>query len=198
MSDESSEQNIDNSEDEIVIDGDGFELSQEGSTLDFQEKVNKLKKKLKDTIKEKDEYLNGWQRCRADFVNAKRSEERDRIGLVNSVNESIIRDLLPVLDSFDLAIQDNDKMDGVPEGWRQGFVGIYFKLLDSLGRRGLKQIGVVGEKYDINRHQPVAMVDVNKVELDDTVTEVFQKGYMLSERVVRPAKVKVGQFKRSE
>ena len=198
MSDEKDIQNNIDSEEEIVIDEEGFELSLEDSASDFQDKANKLKKKIKDLTAEKEEYLNGWQRCRADFVNAKKSEERDRAGMIDAISESLMKDLLPILDSFDLALQDKVQMEGVPEGWRQGFMGIYSKLIDTLLRRGLKQIGSVGEKYDINKHQPVAIVEVDKEELDDTVTEVFQRGYMLNERVIRPAKVKVGQFKKNK
>ncbi|MBI3632869.1 MAG: nucleotide exchange factor GrpE [Candidatus Vogelbacteria bacterium] len=197
MSDENNQQNKDSSEEDIIMDDD-IELSLEDSALDFQDKVKKLKSKLKDITKEKEEYLNGWQRCRADFVNAKKATERDRTGLMETITESLVKDLLPVLDSFDLAFQNNGGTNTAPEVWRQGFSGIYSKMLDALQRYGLRQIGEIGEKFDIKKHQPVAMMDVGEEGLDDTVTEVFQKGYMVNERVIRPAKVKVGQFRKSE
>ena len=82
----------------------------------------------------------------------------------------------------------------VPESWRAGFSGIYSKMLETLGRRGLKEIGRTGEKFDVNQEEPVAVVPVDKEELDDTVTEVLQKGYSVNGRVIRPAKVIIGQY----
>ena len=197
MSDENNLQNNDETEeiDEISPTGEDGEFSFEDASGEFQAKVKKLQLRLKDLIKEKEEYLSGWQRCRADFVNAKKNEERDRTGLIDSVGEMIVSDLLPVLDSFDLAIQDGSKMEGVPEAWRTGFTGIYSKLLEALGRRGLKYIGNVGDKFDLNEHQPIALMDVDRAEMDDVVTEVLQKGYKVNSRVIRPAKVKIGHHK---
>lgn len=194
MSDEKDLQNKEENIEEIEAVSDDPDFSFEDAGGEFQAKVKKLQDRLKDALKGKEEYLSGWQRCRADFVNAKKNEERDRMGLVDSVSEMIIMDLLPVLDSFDLAIQDGSKMEGVPAAWKTGFTGIYSKLLDVLGKRGLKTIGQVGDTFDLHEHQPIGLVDVDKQEMDDIVTEVFQRGYKINNRVIRPAKVKVGHY----
>lgn len=185
--------NIDLGE-EIVIDSDDLDVSFDDISSDSQAKIEKLRSKLKNALKEKDEYLSGWQRCRADFVNAKRSSENDKLGLTASISESIIKDILPVLDSFDLALADKSQSDKVPEGWRLGFLGIYSKLLEVLTQKGLKNIGKIGDRFNINEQEPVGMVAVDKEEMDDVVTDVLQKGYSLNGRVIRPAKVMVGQY----
>ena len=163
-----------------------------------EEKIRKLKQKLSDCRKEKEEYLLGWQRCKADFVNAKKSDERDRLSLLDSLSESFINELLPVLDSFDLAFADKSQVEKAPEGWRTGFLSIYSKLMDTLKRLGLRQIGHVGDKLDIKTEEPVALVSVDKEDEDELVTEVLQFGYSLNGKVIRPAKVKVGQFNKSK
>lgn len=194
MSDENNKQNNDELADEIDIDEDTPDLSLEDTSGDNQGVVRKMKEKLKVALKEKDDYLLGWQRCRADFVNAKKAHENERMGVVAAVSESLMTDLLPVLDSFDLAFADKSNAEKVSESWRAGVLSIYSKMMEILGRRGLEQIGHVGDKFDVNMEEPVAMTPVDKEELDDTVTEVFQKGYSLNGRVIRPAKVKVGEY----
>lgn len=191
MSDE-KEKELDR--EEIVPDTEDLDITFDDISSDSQERINKLKYKIQSLQREKDEYLGGWQRCRADFVNAKRLAEMERLSVADSVSESYLKDLLPVLDSFDLALAYNVQDDKVPESWRAGFLGIYSKLLDMLGRRGLKQIGQVGDKFNINEQEPVATVPVDKEEMDDIVTEVLQKGYSINGKTIRPAKVRVGQY----
>lgn len=193
MSEENKKQNdIDNS-DEIITDSDDLDISFDDTSGDNQDKVNKIKHKLNQALKEKEEYLSGWQRCRADFVNAKRMADIDRLGLADSISESLIKDILPVLDSFDLALANKNQVE---ESWRTGFLGIYSKMLDILGKRGLKQVGLVGDKFNVNEQEPVATTSVDKEDLDDIVTEVLQRGYSLNGKIIRPAKVIIGQYKK--
>jgi molecular chaperone GrpE len=196
MSEEKKSENNSDLAEDIVMDSEDLDISFDDISNDNQDKINKLKGKIKQALKEKEEYLSGWQRCRADFVNAKRSNENDRTRLIESISESVVIDLLPVLDSFDLALADKSQSEKVPEGWRMGFLGIYSKLLETLTQKGLKNIGKVGDKFNINEQEPVAMVPVDKEEMDDVVTDVLQKGYSLNGRVIRPAKVTVGQYNR--
>ncbi len=182
-------------EEEFVPETDDQELSFEDISGDSAGKIAKVKEKLKAALRDKDEYLAGWQRCRADFVNAKRMAEMERSSIVDSASESFVRDLLPVLDSFDMAFASDSSSDASSgTGWREGFTGIYSKLLEILNKRGLKQIGQAGEKFDINLHEPVATLPTNKEEMDDIVMNVLQKGYSINGRLVRPAKVTIGQY----
>jgi molecular chaperone GrpE len=194
MSEEKKSDNNSDLAEDIVMDSEDLDISFDDISNDNQDKINKLRGKLKQALKEKEEYLSGWQRCRADFVNAKRSNENERTRLIESISESVVADLLPVLDSFDLALGGQNNNEKIPESWRIGFLGIYSKLLEILTQKGLKNIGKVGDKFNINEQEPVAMVPVDKEEMDDVVTDVLQKGYSLNGRVIRPAKVTVGQY----
>lgn len=196
MSEENELKNNDKNEEDVVFDTDDSEVEFEDISGDDQTKIVKLKAKLKSALKEKDEYLSGWQRCRADFVNAKKTSENERLGLVDSVGEAFMKDILPVLDTFDLAFSQSSNVEASVESWRTGFLGIYSKMLEILGRRGLKQIGKVGDKFDVREVEPVMAVPVDKEELDDVVTEVLQKGYTLNDKVIRPVKVRVGQYEK--
>lgn len=122
-----------------------------------------------------EEYLNGWKRERADFLNYKK-EEMERIGqLVKYANEELILKLLPVLDNMCLAA-GHIKDEGVTQIKKQ--------LEDFLAKEGIEPIEVMGRKFD-----PAKMEAVEGE--GDTVAEEVQKGYTLHGRVIRPAKVKV-------
>jgi len=124
-----------------------------------------------------EEYLNGWKRERADFINYKK-EEIDRINqLVKYANEEIILKLLPVLDNLCLAA-NHVKDEGVAQIKKQ--------LEDFLKKEGIEAIETMGKPFD-----PSTM---EAVEGDgDTVTEEVQRGYTLHEKLIRPAKVKLGK-----
>jgi len=124
-----------------------------------------------------EEYLNGWKRERADFINYKK-EEIERINqLVKYANEEIILKLLPVLDNLCLAA-NHVKDEGVAQIKKQ--------LEDFLKKEGIEAIETMGKPFD-----PSTM---EAVEGDgDTVTEEVQRGYTLHEKLIRPAKVKLGK-----
>ncbi|MBI5140525.1 MAG: nucleotide exchange factor GrpE [Candidatus Vogelbacteria bacterium] len=159
-----------------------------------EEKLLKVKAELKKCLAEKDEYLNGWQRARADFVNAKKSHDKEVSDLGKIALESFVVKILPVVDSFEVAFANKERWEKVDSEWRVGVEGIYSKLMDTLRRSGLEEIGALGERFDINVHQPVSTVPVTDEDKDDVVTEIVQKGYRLGNRVVRPCKVIVGQL----
>lgn len=124
-----------------------------------------------------EEYLNGWKRERADFLNYKK-EEMERMGtLVKYANEEIILKLLPILDNLCLAVQ-HIKDDGVLQIKKQ--------LEDFLKKEGIEAIKTVGEKFDPNT--------MEAVEGDgEVVSEEVQRGYAMHGKLIRPAKVKISK-----
>ena len=185
----------DETKDNIIIEEDqGDGVSFEETSDKCVEKLGRVKEELKKCISEKDEYLNGWQRSRADFVNAKKSHDKDMAELGKTALESFVIKILPVVDSFEIAMADKTKWEKVDKEWRIGVEGIYSKLLDTLRKSGLEEVGLTGESFDINIHQPVSTVPVTEKEKDDIVTEVVEKGYKLGDRVIRASKVIVGQL----
>ena len=156
--------------------------------------VKKLRDKLKKCVEEKQEYLDGWQRSKADFVNARKKEEELRAGLVSFAKEGLILDLLTSVDNFDMAFANKEVWESVDKNWRIGIEHIHSQLLKTLEEHGLEQFDPTGEQFDHNRHDSVETVVVDKKEEDHKVVEVIQKGYILGGKIIRPAKVKVGQL----
>lgn len=153
--------------------------------------LKKLREKNKACEKEKKEYLDGWQRMRADFANARKDEESRRGELIKFASEGLIEDLLPVLDSFSSAFSNKEAWEKVDANWRKGVEYIYTQFYSVLESRGLAPIGATGEKLDPRIHivvEEVAMASENEA---DTVAEVVQRGYRFHSKVIRPASVKV-------
>lgn len=144
--------------------------------------------------KEMEEMKNLAQRTQADFVNYKKRVEKEKKDISAFANEKIMEELLEVIDNFSRALQSGaaDEMmeDGKMSPFYQGVEMIFKQLLDKLGKFGLQEIEALGTDFDPNFHHAVMQVEG---EEPDKVTEVLQKGYMLKEKVVRPAMVKVSK-----
>lgn len=160
------------------------------------DKFKKVKEKLNICLKENKENLLGWQRARADFVNAKKeNEERVKNSFAFAKSE-LMEDILPVVDSFDMAFANKEAWDKVDKGWRTGVEYIHTQLLSVLESNGLKQINPISQKFDPSLHTSVEVVDTSNKKEDEMILEVVQKGYEMNGKVVRAAKVKVGQYKK--
>lgn len=158
-------------------------------------KIKKLKEKLNKCLKENRENLLGWQRARADFVNAKKENEERVKDSFNHAKSEFVEELLPVIDSFEMAFADKDAWGKVDENWRVGVEYIYSQLLSVLENNGFKQIDPKGKKFDPNFHVSMEMVDTDKKKDDGVIVGVIQKGYEHNGKVIRAAKVKVAQYK---
>lgn len=184
--------------DEIVddIDGTGYNdnIVIENLENGGENTVKKLRERLKKCVEEKQEYLNGWQRSKADFINARKKEEEMRASLVSFAKEGLILDLLTAMDNFDMAFANKDAWESVNKNWRVGIEHIHSQLLKTLGEHGLEQFNPLGEEFDHNRHDSVETVVTDKETDDHKIVEVMQKGYILGGKVIHPAKVRVGKF----
>lgn len=134
---------------------------------------------------ERDEMRALAQRTQADFENFKKQTIRRQTELVERANESLLEQLLPVLDSFDLALRAVEQAD---EGVRKGVELVYAELLGVLERVGLARIDPVGEPFDPTDQEAVLQ---EGGEGEPVVSEVMRTGYRLKGRVLRPAMVKV-------
>lgn len=138
--------------------------------------------------KERDEYLDGWQRARAELINYKKDESKRFETFKNFANETIVRDLISVLDSFDLAIAALEK-DGKAE---KGIYLIKSQIEDSLKNYGLGKIMVsTGQIFDPLVHEAVAEIDSDKPS--GTIIEEIERGYLLNGKLLRPARVKIAK-----
>ena len=170
------------------------ETADDGDELTSKDSIKKLRERLKKAEEERKEYLEGWQRAKADYVNAKREEDEERTKATARAKERIIHDLLPVLDSFELAFANKTAWEAVDKNWRIGVEYIFTKLRGVLEEHGVTQVGKVGERFDPRIHQSVESVETEDKNDDEKIVEVMQSGYTIGERVIRAARVKVGKF----
>lgn len=159
--------------------------------------IEGLKKQLEECQKIKDEYLAGWQRERADFLNYKK-EEMERIErILRYANEELILKFLPILDNFDI-IEKNLSENLKNNEEVKGILQIKSQILDFLKSQGIEEIKSVGESFDPNLHEVVEEVEIKNNDLTDLslkksgiIIEEVQKGYKINGRLLRSAKVKV-------
>lgn len=140
--------------------------------------------------RERDEYLDGWKRAKADLINYKKDETKRFESIVKFGQTSLILELISVLDSFDLAlISDEIKQDKKSE---KGMLLIRQQLLDILRRSGLEEIKINQDnKFDPNFHEAIGEVQSDKSS--GTIVEQIEKGYLLNNKVIRPARVKLSK-----
>ncbi|MDE1940769.1 MAG: nucleotide exchange factor GrpE [Patescibacteria group bacterium] len=161
-----------------------------------QEAIKKLREKLKKAEAEKLEYLTGWQRAKADLINARKRDEEDRKEFTKYANERLIDGLIPVMESFDMAMGNKSAWEKVDKNWRVGVEYIYSQLKKALADAGLEEIDPIGKPFDHNRDEAAEYVPVDKESDHHKVIAVVQKGYNLNGRPMRPPKVKVGESKK--
>ena len=143
---------------------------------------------MKDKVKQaNDECL----RAKADLQNFRRRGEEERVRIIRDANERLIKEMLPVLDDFDLALDAARKTESY-EQLIGGVSAILRKFSETLGKQGVQPIPAVGEPFNAEVHEAV-MLDEESEEPDETVTAELRKGYTLHDRVIRPSLVKVAK-----
>ena len=148
--------------------------------------VKKLRERLHAAEKERGEYLEGWQRSRADFANLKRDEDMRKDHVEERIKASVGEDLVPVLDSFEMSLQHSKTKE---------LEVIYKQLLDSLKRIGIEQFGKAGDVFDPKKFEALQEVPAEDEAQDNTVAQVFRSGYALNDYVIRPAQVSLYTYK---
>ena len=134
------------------------------------------------------EYKDGWARSQAEFQNYKKRIERDNELTYASMKGDIIKKVLPALDDLERALQNRPADDA----WASGIELIARKMQNILEGEGLKRIDAKGKPFDPNFHEAISHEPADGVE-SEHVIDVVQNGYMLGERVIRPALVRVAQ-----
>ena len=145
--------------------------------------------KARNTIKD---YWDQMMRLRAEIDNNRKRAERDVENAHKYALKSFVENLLPVIDSMEMgqtaAAADNATLESIREG-AELTIGMFVQVLE---KNGLEQVDPLGEKFDPERHQAISMIDVDSAE-SNTVVEVMQKGFLLNDRLVRPAMVVVAK-----
>lgn len=167
------------------------ETTEDGDALPTKDVVKKLREDLKKAREEKQEYLTGWQRAKADYVNLERSEETKRKELRAHITAGFVEDLLPTLDSFDMAFANKEAWEKVDTNWRVGVEYIHQQFIRSVEGYGVKKIGMIDEAFDPNLHEALETLPLEAGKTEDTIATVVQSGYSMNDIVIRPARVKV-------
>jgi molecular chaperone GrpE len=152
--------------------------------------ASELEAKLAETEKQRDEYLAGWQRAKADFINYKKDEMAHLQEAVKYGSEDLIKDLISVMDNFDLGLRAMEKAGSV----EKGIYLIRSQIEDILKKRGLEKMEIkVGDAFD-----PAIMEAMTEVESDlphGAVVEEIEPGYRLHEKVLRASRVIISKGK---
>ena len=174
-------------EDEGAESSDMANRQEEAIELGELEDVEALKKAFAEEEAKAGKYLANWQRAQADFINYKRRTEQEKGDIIKLANAGLIFNLLSVVDDMERALDNiSNKLAG--SKWVDGIVLIYRKFMAILEANGVSEMKTLGEQFDPSLHEAVVHVEGESGK----IMAVVQKGYMMSNRVLRPAMVKVG------
>ncbi len=155
--------------------------------------VADLKEKLALALKEKQEYLDKWQRGAAEFQNVRKRDQEDNERFRRYAAEGLVTELLPVLESFNMAFSNKEAWEKVDKNWRMGVEYIANQLKGVLEGNGLKELNPMGEKFDPMAHEAAEFEEVPDESKNQTITAVIHKGYSFNDRVLKAPKVKVAE-----
>ncbi|HIH32216.1 TPA: nucleotide exchange factor GrpE [Candidatus Woesearchaeota archaeon] len=139
-----------------------------------------------------DDLTTTLQRIQAEFENYKKRIEKENQSLIKNANADLIKQLLPVLDSFELAIKNSNGNQEIDK-FKKGLELIYAQLFNIMEDQGLRIIDTKNQKFDPYKHEVLLVKESGKEE--DFILEEFQKGYMLNSIVLRHSKVMIAKHK---
>jgi len=171
-------------EDPSRLDEDEAELGTVGAAL---AKLKKLKLELERVKAERQEYLNGWQRSKADAINDRKEylAQAERAG--TRARDALVEQLIPALDSFDLAA-GSEQWATIDDGFRTGMEHVRNIIVEALASAGVDRYGKVGETFSPHMHEAIEERDDMAGE-SGTVARILRYGYKSGERIIRPAQV---------
>jgi molecular chaperone GrpE len=180
-----------NDEDEIKY----VDSTEDGDALPTKDVAKKLREDLKQARADKEEYLTGWQRAKADYINLQKELEQVRANSSLLAKERIVESLLPSIDSFDMAMANKEAWESVDKNWRTGVEYIYQQIITGLSDVGVEIIDRANITFDPNIHQSVESVATDDQSKDHTIEKIIQAGYKIGDRIIRPARVNIFEFK---
>ena len=164
-----NEEQVENSSEEQV---------EEQKELTWEDKYNEINDK--------------FVRLYAEFDNYRRRTNKERIELISTASTGVVKDMIPVLDDFDRALANNEKSDDI-KAVKEGFVLVSTKFRSILEGKGLKAMESKGKPFDSELHEAIANIPAPEKKLKGKVVDDVEKGYLLNDKVIRFAKVVVGQ-----
>jgi molecular chaperone GrpE len=161
--------------------------------VSVEEQANE--KSQPDNVEQKYNELNDkYIRLSAEFDNFRRRNLKEKMELIKSAGEDILINILPVMDNFERALkamEENTAMETI--AIKDGIILIYNNFRDFLSQRGIKEIDATGKDFDTDHHEAISKIPVPQEELKGKVIAVVEKGYLMHEKIIRFAKVVVGE-----
>ncbi|HHV73997.1 nucleotide exchange factor GrpE [Thermoanaerobacterium sp. R66] len=170
----------------------GTENSDQGEEKIDEGEIEELKNKLKQKEDEANEYLEMAQRLKAEFENYRKRTEKEKADLVEYGKEQVILEILPVVDNFERALEASHGDSEEIASFKEGVNLIYRQFKGVLEKLGVKEIESLGQIFDPYKHHAVMQEEVEDKK-ENEIIEVFQKGYMFNNKVIRPSMVKVAK-----
>jgi len=176
-----------------IIDKKAEKIEHEDATTeneDDKKSIEALEEKIVELQQEKDESYNKLLRIQAEYDNFKKRTQKEKQSERKYKSQDLINELLPAIDNFERALKVEIGEDA--SNFVEGMSMVYRQILDALESQGVEEIKSVGEEFDPNVHHAVMQVEDDEHE-SNIILEEMQKGYMLKDRVIRPAMVKVNK-----
>ncbi|MFT5859995.1 MAG: molecular chaperone GrpE [Flavobacteriaceae bacterium] len=186
-----------NQEKNKLVMSDEKEIKNEKDQVDNTE-VNEVEQEdvqvpTEPSMEDKFNALNDkYMRIHAEFDNYRKRTNKEKLDIISTANAGLLKDLIPVIDDFERAMANNEKVDDI-KSVKEGFTLIFNKYKTTLEAKGLKGMNSVGEKFDSELHEAIANVPAPSKKMKGKVIDAVEKGYCLNEKVIRYAKVVVGQ-----
>jgi molecular chaperone GrpE len=158
-----------------------------------EEEIIQLRAELDQALAKANEYLTGWQRERAEFINYKKRIEREQSQGGQNAFANAIRRYLDIADDLARALKDKNRpLEGNGAIWAEGIDLIHRKMVAAFEADGVKMIDTKGKFFDPNMHEAISHEDSSEHE-SGQIIDVVQPGYTLGEKVIRPARVRVAR-----
>ncbi len=165
-----AQQNEETVAEEVVVEKSELELAQEAAAI------------------ANDKYL----RLYSEFDNFRKRSSKEKIELIKSASEDVIKNMLPIVDDFQRAMKHNAEVNDA-DSIKQGFELIYNKLYGSLEAKGLKKIEAQGEVFNADIHEAITNIPAPSDDMKGKIMDVVEEGYYLGEKIIRFPKVVIGQ-----
>ena len=184
---ENTEENVENQEEINNEVETNEEVNLEEEEMEEVPELSDLEQKEEELSAANEKFL----RLYSEFDNFRRRTAKEKIALTKTAGQDIIKDLLTVLDDFQRAIDNNDKVEDI-EAVKEGFKLIQHKFSHILETKGLKSMDSLGEVFDVDKHEALTQIPAPSKKKKGTVVDVIEPGYLLGDKVIRFAKVVVG------
>lgn len=169
-------------------------IDKEAETVDSEidEATEETTEETTENNKEQEDFKEKFIRLYSEYENYRKRTAKEKIDILTNASENVIKDLLPVVDDFERAIANNDKIEDI-EAIKEGFGLIFNKLYKTLTAKGLKPMDSKETEFNIDLHEAITKIPAPKKALKGKVVDVVEKGFLINEKVIRFAKVVVGE-----